>query len=138
MQQILANGNEFECLVGNDDGPQGDSDLIEALADLLQRTYGWPIKPENIALTRSSHRRSQRRMFPSSQQLRGWLGPRFGQKWRHLTFESDAHQTLLPRKSKSSRHLAATSSRWNQFLYPQTRRSLFPMAMPNASPHLPE
>ena len=51
MQQILAEENSFEQLIGNYDPPQGDQHFITALADLLRNTYGWDIRPENIALT---------------------------------------------------------------------------------------
>lgn len=54
MQRILANGREFERMIGNYDAPQGERDFVHALAQLLHRTYGWPIGPRNIALTSGS------------------------------------------------------------------------------------
>ncbi|OEY67799.1 valine--pyruvate transaminase [Marinobacter sp. X15-166B] len=41
-------------LVGIYDPPQGEKQFIAALADLLNREYGWGLKPENIALTNGS------------------------------------------------------------------------------------
>jgi valine--pyruvate aminotransferase len=54
MEQILAGCDEFERVVGNYGPPQGHIQFIEALADLLRREYGWPVRPENIALTHGS------------------------------------------------------------------------------------
>lgn len=54
MMQILQNQDEFERMIGNYDTPQGDSIFITALAALLQKTYGWKIKKDNILLTNGS------------------------------------------------------------------------------------
>ena len=54
METLLTNGDEFERLIGNYDSPQGVAAFIEALAALLQREYGWPVGPKNIALTNGS------------------------------------------------------------------------------------
>ena len=54
MEQILADKNAFEKLIGNYDPPQGDLAFTTALADLLRKTFGWDIGSENIALTLGS------------------------------------------------------------------------------------
>ena len=54
MQALLDNGDEFERLVGNYDPPQGHLRCIEALAELLRRQFGWPLGPQNIAITNGS------------------------------------------------------------------------------------
>ncbi len=54
MQRIVERPGEFAHLIGDYSAPQGDVAFIEALADLLRREYGWPIGPENIALTSGS------------------------------------------------------------------------------------
>jgi len=54
MEQILATCDEFERVVGNYGPPQGMKQFLEALAGLLRHEYGWPIGPENIALTHGS------------------------------------------------------------------------------------
>ena len=54
MQTMLNNGDEFERMIGNYDGPQGEAVFIEALSGLLEREYGWDINPENIAITNGS------------------------------------------------------------------------------------
>lgn len=54
MEQILNEKDSFEKLIGNYDPPQGDFAFTSALADLLKKTYGWNIGPENIALTLGS------------------------------------------------------------------------------------
>ncbi len=54
MEQILANENEFEHLIGNYDPPGGHPSFVEAIADLLSETFGWDISPKNVALTNGS------------------------------------------------------------------------------------
>ncbi len=54
MTSILQTSNKFERLVGDYAGPQGLYQFSEALADLLQRTYGWDIGPNNIAVANGS------------------------------------------------------------------------------------
>ena len=54
MGRILDSENEFEQLVGNYDGPAGNSVFIAALVDFFCKEYGWQIGPENIALTNGS------------------------------------------------------------------------------------
>jgi valine--pyruvate aminotransferase len=54
MLQLLENGGQFERMVGNYDSPQGNQQFIDALAELLKDTYGWPISARNIAITNGS------------------------------------------------------------------------------------
>ncbi len=51
MQTLLADGKSFDRMLVNYDPPQGNPHFIKALAGLLQRTFGWDIRPENIAIT---------------------------------------------------------------------------------------
>ena len=53
--QVLA--QDAECLertIAVYDGPRGDSVFIEAMAKLLRDYFGWPIGPDNIAVTNGS------------------------------------------------------------------------------------
>ena len=54
MQDMLADEESFERMVGSYGPPEGDRAFAVALADLLRRTYGWDIGPQNIALTNGS------------------------------------------------------------------------------------
>ncbi|MDR9425560.1 MAG: hypothetical protein RI567_09810, partial [Marinobacter sp.] len=58
VQEILADmaadENQVRRLVGIYDPPQGEKQFIASLAALLNREYGWHLKPENIALTNGS------------------------------------------------------------------------------------
>jgi len=54
MQQILANGDEFEHLIGDYDPPAGHPLFAEAVAGLLRETFGWDISSKNVALTNGS------------------------------------------------------------------------------------
>jgi len=54
MQAMLANGDEFERLIGNYETPQGNPAFIEALCTLLRTHYGWGIAPPNVAITAGS------------------------------------------------------------------------------------
>ncbi|WP_409421472.1 valine--pyruvate transaminase [Pseudaeromonas sp. ZJS20] len=53
MQQSLDQGEMLRA-IANYDGPQGKDSFNQALADLLQREYGWPVSARNIALTNGS------------------------------------------------------------------------------------
>lgn len=53
-EKVLATDGSFERMIGNYDATQGKLSFIDALADLLSRTFGWDIGPENIALTNGS------------------------------------------------------------------------------------
>ncbi len=54
METILRTRGEFEQIIGDYDGPQGETSFIGILARLLKKEYGWDIGPENIALTNGS------------------------------------------------------------------------------------
>ena len=51
MHELLADGDAFDRMLGNYDPPQGNPRFIRALAGLLQRTFGWDIGPQNLAIT---------------------------------------------------------------------------------------
>ncbi len=51
MQTLLADGKAFDRMLVNYDPPQGNPHFIRALASLLQRTFGWNIREENLAIT---------------------------------------------------------------------------------------
>ncbi|RKX75174.1 MAG: valine--pyruvate transaminase [Spirochaetes bacterium] len=54
MEEILATEGEFERMVANYDTPQGRYSFLEALAELINREYGWGLSAKNIAVTNSS------------------------------------------------------------------------------------
>ena len=54
MGAILADGDQFERLIGEYDPPQGESRFVAALAGLLRREFGWPLTDRNIAVTNGS------------------------------------------------------------------------------------
>lgn len=54
MGRILDSEHEFENLIGNYTVPGGEQEFVNALADLFHQEYGWPIGPQNIALTNGS------------------------------------------------------------------------------------
>lgn len=54
MDGILANDGQFEQMVGQYDGPQGNAPFIEALAELFESEFGWNTGPENIFITNGS------------------------------------------------------------------------------------
>jgi valine--pyruvate aminotransferase len=54
MQAIMDDGDAFERMVGNYGPPEGDPKFVAALAHLLEREFGWPVGPENIAVTNGS------------------------------------------------------------------------------------
>jgi valine--pyruvate aminotransferase len=51
MRELLEEGDSFNRMLGNYEPPQGSSRFRRALAELLQRNFGWSIGPENIAVT---------------------------------------------------------------------------------------
>jgi len=51
---ILEDSERFRRLIGYYGPPQGDMDFVNSLASLLHQQYGWPVGPENIALTNGS------------------------------------------------------------------------------------
>ena len=54
MQAILDSGDDFEQMLSNYGGPQGDVPFAKSLANLLNQEYGWSITEKNIALTNGS------------------------------------------------------------------------------------
>lgn len=54
MERMLDSEDEFERMVGNYSGPEGDSAFVAALATLFRDRFGWDIGPQNIALTNGS------------------------------------------------------------------------------------
>ncbi len=52
MEALLAEeGDEFDRMLGNYDGPAGSPAFLEAMAGLLNRKNGWNVKPSNLAVT---------------------------------------------------------------------------------------
>lgn len=51
MATLLEDGSAFDRMLGNYDPPQGNPRFIKALAQLLEKTFGWHVGPENIAVT---------------------------------------------------------------------------------------
>lgn len=54
MSRLLERPAEFDRMLANYDTPQGKQVFLEALAELLHRSYGWDLGPENIAVTNGS------------------------------------------------------------------------------------
>jgi len=54
MAQILADTDRFDRMVGLYDTPQGRPRFLDALARRLRAEFGWPITPDNIAVTNGS------------------------------------------------------------------------------------
>lgn len=54
LQEIIDDPELFQHLIGVYDPPQGELKFLDALTDLFQREYGWPVGPENICLTNGS------------------------------------------------------------------------------------
>ena len=54
LHMTLANPQETHQLLGVYQPPQGDAELLDALANLLAEEYGWPISRANIALANGS------------------------------------------------------------------------------------
>ena len=53
LAQMLESGKATDALC-NYDGPQGKTELLKLLADMLREELGWDIEPQNIALTNGS------------------------------------------------------------------------------------
>ncbi|HEX9047951.1 MAG TPA: pyridoxal phosphate-dependent aminotransferase, partial [Verrucomicrobiae bacterium] len=51
MQELVADADAFDRVMLNYDPPQGNPRFLRALAELLQRQFGWDIGPQNIAVT---------------------------------------------------------------------------------------
>lgn len=54
MQRLLDSPAEFARVIGDYDPPQGNKAFLAALADLLNREYGWGLGADNLALTPGS------------------------------------------------------------------------------------
>lgn len=54
LSEMSQNEDAVRRLVGIYDPPQGEKGFISALAELLNREYGWDLSPDNIALTNGS------------------------------------------------------------------------------------
>lgn len=51
MTELLAEGDAFDRMLVNYDPPRGNPRFVNALAQLLQREFGWNIGPQHIAVT---------------------------------------------------------------------------------------
>ena len=54
MYDILVDEDRFDSIIGDYAPPAGNLAFRQAVADLLRREFGWPLGPENIALTNGS------------------------------------------------------------------------------------
>ena len=54
MYDILLDEARFDSIIGDYAPPQGNLAFRKAVAELLRLEYGWPLGPENIALTNGS------------------------------------------------------------------------------------
>ena len=54
LQVLAQDAAQLERTIAYYDDPKGDSVFLEAMADLLRDYFGWPIGPENIAITNGS------------------------------------------------------------------------------------
>jgi valine--pyruvate aminotransferase len=54
MRELLKEGRTFDRMLANYEPPQGNPRFLKALAELLERTFGWHVGPQNIAVTAGS------------------------------------------------------------------------------------
>ncbi len=54
LEEILATPGAMESMLGDYDTPRGRPDFLEAFAAFLRTRLGWPVGPENIAITTGS------------------------------------------------------------------------------------
>lgn len=54
MEEILKNSDEFERMIGNYTTPQGDTEFLENIANLLNKNYNWNIAKENVCVLNGS------------------------------------------------------------------------------------
>jgi len=54
LQRLAENPGEFARVIGDYDAPRGEPKFLKALADLLNREYGWKLTPDHICLTTGS------------------------------------------------------------------------------------
>jgi len=51
MEELMADGDALERMLGNYDPPRGNPHFVKALAGCLNEALGWNIGPENVAVT---------------------------------------------------------------------------------------
>ena len=54
VRAMAADSDALGRVIGDYDGPQGNTAFLRSLATLLSTEYGWEVGPENIALTQGS------------------------------------------------------------------------------------
>jgi len=54
VEEILRTPGALEAMLGNYDSATANASFAEALASLLKNQFGWPIGPENVAVTNGS------------------------------------------------------------------------------------
>lgn len=54
LEKIMQDPLQLQQLLGVYQPPQGDAELLDAIAELLSNEYGWPLSRENIALSNGS------------------------------------------------------------------------------------
>ena len=54
LEHILATPGAMESMLGDYDTPRGRPDFLETLAAFFRQRLGWPVGPENIAITTGS------------------------------------------------------------------------------------
>jgi len=54
LQRLAKNPAEFARIIGDYDAPRGEPKFLKALADLLNREYGWTLTPDHLCLTTGS------------------------------------------------------------------------------------
>ncbi len=54
MEAILANGNEFERMIGNYTTPQGDGEFLASTASFLNKQYNWGLTQKNVCVLHGS------------------------------------------------------------------------------------
>jgi valine--pyruvate aminotransferase len=77
LQRLAENPGEFARVIGDYDAPRGEPKFLKALADLLNREYGWQLTPEHLCLTSGS----QSSFFMLFNLLAGEMG---GGETRHV------------------------------------------------------
>jgi valine--pyruvate aminotransferase len=77
LQRLAGNPGEFARVIGDYDAPRGEPRFLKALAELLNREYGWSITPDHLCLTSGS----QSSFFMLFNLLAGEMG---GGETRHV------------------------------------------------------
>ena len=111
MREILADPATLRRTLAIYDPPRGNSSCISALADLLKRELGWPVGPENIAVTpggqtaffflfnlfagRSADGAPGRILFPLMPEYIGYA---------NQSLEPDSFAALRPQIEETGRH----------------------------------